>query len=139
MNGLQEIRLMPKVKDCGAFCPELEKDYPTEFKEFTRHNMSCISTTTDLAAYIEHNQDRGCLLAEVIAHPDNTVVRGNITYISGYYDIYAYKGSPIVKCVNCPFPECIANGLELNGYIPPARIVILKQKYITGGAQIDIA
>jgi hypothetical protein len=121
---------MPRVKGCDAFCPELEKDYPTEFKEFTRQNMSCICTTTDLAAYIERNKDTGCLLAEVLACPENTRLVDIKDYAHTTFNVYEYTGAPKVKCATCPLRDCVASDCEMRGYIAQTRLIALRQNLL---------
>ncbi len=121
---------MPKVKGCDAFCPELEKDCPPVFKEYNKKNMVCICTTTDLAAYIEHNKDTGCLLAEVLTNPENTKLACIKYYGHNVCGLYKYIGEPKVKCAACPLGDCIATEVEMRGYIAQARLTILRQNLL---------
>jgi hypothetical protein len=112
------------------YCPDLENDCkllkPTKEKSYCAE----LNTSGDINAYIESHPLQGCILAEVLCHPENvTLVETRQYKRLGTYEKYNYVGKPIIQCgINCPFADCRATDPEYTGCIRKQRIQTLAQE-----------
>jgi hypothetical protein len=114
------------------YCPDLENDCkllkPTKEKSYCAE----LNTSGDINAYIESHPLNGCILAEVLVHPENVKLIETRHYkTQGIFEKYEYRNNPKIQCgVNCPFPDCRASEPEYLGHISRHRIQILAQEVV---------
>jgi hypothetical protein len=112
------------------YCPDLENDCkllkPTPQKSYCAE----LNTSGDINAYIESHPLNGCILAEVLCHPENVKLIETKRYKSrATFEKWVYKGKPKIQCgVNCPFSDCEASYSEYLGNISRYRIQTLAQE-----------